>query len=73
VEGFLIRRKVMLEIALLPSLTLLFIYIIKSLLDKYLPNKTPKEKELENNVMEFWELLKRYNAEQEKKRDDKTK
>lgn len=63
----------MLEIALLPSLTLLFIYIIKSLLDKYLPNKTPKEKELENNVMEFWELLKRYNAEQEKKRDDKTK
>ena len=63
----------MLEIALLPSLTLLFIYIIKSLLDKYLPNKTPKEKELENNVMEFWELLKKYNAEQEKKRDDKTK
>jgi hypothetical protein len=72
VEGFLIRRKVMLEIALLPSLTLLFIYIIKSLLDKHLPNKTPREKELENNVTEFWDLLKRYNAGEEKKRNDNT-
>jgi hypothetical protein len=62
----------MLEIALLPSLTLLLIYLIKSLLDKYLPNKTPREKELENNVMEFWKLLKKYNAEEEKKRDDQT-
>lgn len=61
----------MLGIALLPSLTLLVIFIIKSLLDKYLPNKTPREKELENNVMEFWEMLKKYNAEEEKKRNDK--
>lgn len=61
----------MLGIALLPSLTLLVIFVIKSLLDKYLPNKTPREKELENNVMEFWELLKKYNAEEEKKRNDK--
>jgi len=71
VEGFLLGDTVMLGIALLPSLTLLVIFVIKSLLDKYLPNKTPREKELENNVMEFWELLKKYNAEEEKKRNDK--